>query len=184
MNLTDLAKGVKGYCQIRIAAGAISAACIAVILLLIAFMLPSWMGDTSKYVSVNGTVESWSYSSRVRKGDTGVTVLGKTLYAPSSSFDTKFTVSYEVNGKTYTVIQTESGKKETHVGQIRKVTYDPANPAKTASSVNIENKLSWVSVACAVVIAGLAVFSYMFRDNPFFCGGTILSDTVSIFSST
>jgi hypothetical protein len=162
--MDTLAKGAQEYCRVRITFGAIIGAVIAVILIIAAFMLPSRMGDTSKYVSVDGTVKS------------------AVVVSPKEGKN-RLTISYVVDGKTYTTTQLWTGDKDSQIGQTRKVLYDPTNPSRTTLVKNIENKLSWVSVLCAVLIAGWSIFSYKFRDNPIFCGGTIASDAISIFSS-
>jgi hypothetical protein len=157
-------RGAIEYCKLRLTIGAVLGAVVAVLCCVAAIVVPFVMGDSSRFVAIDGKVVSSAMQVR-RKG-------GKSYVIK---------IEYVVNGKTYSM--TTSDRVDAGLGSARRVYYDPLNPTATVDSINAENKIGWLLAAGALLSAGGAAFSYVMRENPVMCGLTVASDAVSLFRS-
>lgn len=173
-----LKNGAQTYCKFRITAGAIIGLACALSMCVLAAFLPRWMGSTSNYLEVSGVVKS----------GTVIPLQGST-----PQFKAQYIVEYTVSGVPYTSVYDNPNAYPTQaqtelvisnaIGKPQILYYDPSNPSKTASVKNIEK---WISVglsSLASLMATSAAVSYMFRDNPIFCGLTIASNAASVLRS-
>ena len=160
----NFGRGAIEYCKLRLTIGAVFGALIAVLCCVGAIVVPFVMGDSSRFVAIDGKVVS--SAMQVRRKDGKMYVIK---------------IEYVVNDKTYSATITD--RVDAGLGDVRRVYYNPRNPVETVASINAENTIAWLLAGGALLAAGGAAFSYVMRENPVMCGLTVASDVTSIFQS-
>jgi hypothetical protein len=176
----SLKRGAQQYCTFRLLVGAASAACVGVVLLLVAVAATRLMTDTSKYVrAADAKVVGGSVETTVAKG--------ARMYVP------RLVVQYTVDGKTYTTTTSVVGATvaarsdaeaaiQARTGGPVTLWYDPRDPAASTTAKNARAAVSWTAAACGLVVLAVAAWTYHMRDNPVLCGATVASDILGFLS--
>jgi hypothetical protein len=151
---------------------------VAVLLLVLAFLVPRWMGDTSKYVAAEAVV--------VQGGSVAPVTTTDGHGGRTTAYTLSYRVSYTAGGKSF---QSSMSSSTTYpdaasagealaasTGTTKRIFYDPSDPRKIAQVRNLENWVSAGLVTLGVVIAICAAVGFLLRKNAIFCGMGIASN--------
>lgn len=169
---------IRKYCNFRMTAGAIISGIFGIVLFLVGVFASKIVGDTSSYVLTDATVVN---------GDIKTTTVKSGKYSYRTYFDVVYNVEYMVNGKTYSGTTTDrfssfSQAKSTldaAKGAVKRIYYDPLDPARNSESKNTESVVRWVSFGMSTLLFGYAVLAWILRDNIAMCAITTLGNILN-----
>jgi len=166
---------INKYCNFRMTAGSIVSGIFGIVLFFAGIFASKIVGDTSSYVLANATVTD---------GVIKTTTVKTSKYSYTTYYDVVYDVEYEVAGKKYPGSTTDrfysfNQAKTTLTaskGSIKKLYYDPMNPAKNSASKSVESVFRWISFGASTLLLGYAVFAWILRDNLAMCALTTLGN--------
>ncbi|AGE56707.1 hypothetical protein ATCVNEJV2_676L [Acanthocystis turfacea Chlorella virus NE-JV-2] len=162
---------LQNYCNFRMTAGSIMSAIFGVILFFVGVFASKIVGDTSSYMLTDATVVS---------GDIQTTTTKTGKYSYTTYFDVLYNVEYTVQGKTYPgrakdrFISFSQAKTtlDAAKGSLKRIYYNPLDPAVNAQSKSAESVLRWASFGISTLLFGYAVLAWILRDNMAMCALT------------
>jgi hypothetical protein len=163
------------YCAFRMTTGSILSGIFGVILFFVGVFASKLVGDTSSYVLADAVVVNGDIKTSTVKS-------GKNSYR--TYFDVVYNVEYEVAGKKYSGMTTDRFSSFTQAkatldaakGSIKRLYYDPLDPARNSESKNTESIVRWMSFGVSTLLFGYAVLAWILRDNMAMCAITTLGN--------
>jgi hypothetical protein len=148
---------------------------VGLVLFLVGVFASKIVGDTSSYLLTDAIVVNGDIKTSTVKS-------GKNSYR--TYFNVVYNVEYEVAGKKYSGTTSDSFSSFSQAkatldasrGSIKRLYYDPLDPAQNSESKNTESIVRWASFGMSTLFFGYAVFAWILRDNMALCALTTLSN--------
>jgi hypothetical protein len=163
------------YCNFRMTAGSIVSGIVGLVLFLVGVFASKIVGDTSSYLLTDAIVVNGDIKTSTVKS-------GKNSYR--TYFNVVYNVEYDVAGKKYSGTTSDSFSSFSQAkatldaakDAIKRLYYDPLDPAQNSESKNTESIVRWASFGMSTLFFGYAVFAWVLRDNMALCALTTLSN--------